>query len=532
MSLRIATLAFILVVALTGCGSTASRAQDAQPLSDQVPAQADATVPPVAPAAAAPAPALDATAVTFSINGGIVGFCDELVINANGDYQLTTCNQGQVSGTLPQSDRVSLKSWLENLSSFQLYTDDGAQAADGMSTDLSFVGQGSTAVEDPQKQMIFDWVSGLIVQLRPKPQLEPTPTVSVAAAPQGALCPDIQRPALVLVDFENPTGMELFDVSSQAACPVTLSQPPFGRIISGGGNLYYLVANSDTKSVTVWELNASGEQKPLDFTTMVMEEPSPHGFIVSDDGSKIAWAQTVVDLESDPAVYKNYLWQANIDGSERVTLLDGVDNTELRFAFPIRFSAADNSLYYALQPDIGGPVFSGRFDTLYHAPAGGQPELVYACPVEDNPVCITGLALDGSVLTTLDPATDSIQVLGRDGAVINSIPLPGTGYVEHAAFSPNGSLAFVSATLTEPASEEEMPLPNPGYLTVLAAPYTGQPQTLLADNTVGTLWGWVNDNLLVYGAINAEGLPTTATVDLNGQVKEVSAKFAVGVLSR
>lgn len=523
MLFRLTTFAVILLVALSACGASSARVQDAQPLSDQVPTQTEK------PVQVAPAVAPETEVVKFTIEGGIVGFCDELVVKANGDYTLTTCNQGQSTGTLPQSDRVSLKAWLENLSAFQLYTDDGAQTADGLATNLSFAGVGGTPADDPQKQVIFDWVSGLIVQLRPKPQPAATPTLVAAASP-GALCPEIQRPALMLVDFENPTTLELLDVTTQSSCQVTLSPPPFGRVISAAGNFYYLVADSDTKSVTAWVLSATGEQKPLDFTTIVMEEPGPHGFTVSDDGSKIAWAQTVVNLEADPPVYKNYLWLANLDGSGLVTVLDGVENSELRFAFPVRFSTADNSLYYALQPDMGGPVFSGRFDNLYRVPAaGGEPELLYACPAADNPVCVTGLALDGSVFTTLDPATDSVQVMGSDGAVISSIPLPGTGYVERAAFNSTGSLAFISATLTEPASEEEIPMPNPGYITVLAAPYTGLPQTVLADNSVGTLWGWVNDNLLAFGSINAEGATSTSTVDLTGQVQEVSAKFAVGV---
>lgn len=540
MSFRFVVLASILLVALAACAGISTRAQDAKPLSDEVPIQTENSGQPAQPAeAAVPTSAqekvainLDATAVAFKIEGGIVGFCDELVIQANGNYTLNTCTQEPVSGTLPQSDRLSLKAWLENLNSFQLRTDDNPGGADNLSTELSFAGQGQTEADDPQKQVIYDWVSGLVVQLRPKPQPEPTPTLDAAVTEQG-LCPEIARPALMLVDFEAPAVVELMDVSSQASCQVALSQPPFGRLASAAGNLYYLVADSDAKTVTVWEKDASGAEKPLDFTAMVMEEPSPHGFTVSDDGSKIAWAQTVIDLEADPPIYKNYLWLANIDGSGLVTVLDGEENTEIRYAYPVRFSTADNSLFYALQPDIGGPVFNGRYDTLYRVPAGGgESSPVYACPVEENPVCITGLAQDGRVFTTLDPATDSIQVFGGDGQVISSIPLPATDYVERTAFSPNGSLAFVSATLSQPESEEEPPLPNPGYITVLAAPYTDQAQTLLSDNSVGTLWGWLDNSQLVYGSLNAQGQPDTSVVNLEGQVKEVSQKFAVGVLQQ
>jgi hypothetical protein len=529
MPFRFTLFALVAVLVLTACGSTPTRAEDAQPLSDEVPVETENPV--VQPVAEnKPVVSPDETVLEFTIDGGIVGFCDNLTIKAGGDYTLTTCSDGELSGTLPQSDRLSLKAWLENLDDFQLYTDDDAAGADKLTTQLSFDGAGSTEVTDPQKQVIYDWVNGLIIQLRPKPEMEQAAAPAVEASAQQQ-CLAIERPALMLVDFEDPTAIELLNVSSQASCQVTLSQPPFGRVLAAAGNLYYPVANSEAKTVTLWQLNANGEQLPLDFTAIVMEEPGPHGFMVSGDGSKIAWAQTVIDLEAEPPLYKNYLWLANSDGSELVTVLDGVENSELRFVAPVRFSTADNALFYALQPDIGGPIFGGRYDTLYKVPAAnGDPEQLYACAAEENPVCITGLAHDGSAWTTLDPATDSIQVFDADGSVINSIPLPATDYVERTAFSPAGNLAFVSATLAEPGSEEDLPLPNPGYLTVLTAPYSGEPQTVLSDNTVGTLLGWITDDQLAFGAINADGVTKSAMVDFSGQVSEVSPKFVVGTL--
>ncbi len=543
MPFRFTVFVFILVMALTACGGATATPQDAAALPEVVPAPAQksaATQPPPPVKPAAVAVAADAVAVKFNIKGGIVGFCDELVIKANGDYTLNTCNLGQSAGTLPQSGRVSLKSWLETLKAFQVHVEDNAAAADGLVTDLAFSGVGSADATDAQKQAIFDWVNGQVVQLRPKPQPAATPLPAATAAPLQGLCPEIQRPALMLIDFENPATMDLVNPTTKAACPITFSQPPFGRIAAAGGNIYYMVADSTAKTVIVWEINAKGEQKPLAFTAFTTEEPVPHGFAVADDGSKIAWSHTEINLEADPPVYKNFLAVANTDGSGLVKVLDGVENTEARFAYPIRFSTADKSLFYALQPDADGVM--GRYDTLYRAPAtGGEPVQVYACPADSNPVCITGLALDGSVFTALDPATDSLQVIGSDGTVINSIPLPAKDYVERATFGADGSLAFVSAKFAEPTAANAdastdagdaatAPKPDPGYITVLAAPYTGQPQTVLSDNTVGTLWGWLDNSHLVYGAINAEGATGTAIVGLDSKMQEVSPKFAVGVL--
>jgi hypothetical protein len=345
----------------------------------------------------------------------------------------------------------------------------------------------------------------------------------------NGLCPEIPRPALILLDFEQPSVLTLLDVTSQASCDVTLSHPPFGRIVPAGGSIYYPVTDQDSKSVTVWRMDTNGAQEPLDFTTITMEEMSPHGFVVSDDGSKIAWSQTVINFDTEPSTYQNYLWLANTDGSGQVTIIDGVENSEARYVIPVRFSLADNSLYYALQLDIGAPV--DRFDTLYQvASTGGEPQLVYACPAEENPLCITGLALNGSVLTVLDPNTDTLQILSPDGTEISAIPLPGTDYVERSTFTPGGKLAFMSAQLTEPASEDEPPLPNPAYITVMAPPYTEPAQTLISNSSIGALSGWLDENQLIYGSLDESGEATTAVVNLAAETTPLSSKFAVGVL--
>jgi hypothetical protein len=118
--------------------------------------------------------------------------------------------------------------------------------------------------------------------------------------------------------------------------------------------------------------------------------------------------------------------------------------------------------------------------------------------------------------------------LDRNSSLVNSFPLPATDYVERTAFSPSGNLAFMAATLTE-GTEEAPPRPNPGNISVIAAPYTGSLQTLLADNRVGALMGWLDENRLVFGLIDETGKPATALLTLDGQVSEVSPDIAVAV---
>jgi hypothetical protein len=88
----------------------------------------------------------------------------------------------------------------------------------------------------------------------------------------------------------------------------------------------------------------------------------------------------------------------------------------------------------------------------------------------------------------------------------------------------------MSAQLTEPASEDEPPLPNPAYITVMAAPYTEPAQTLVSNNNIGTLLGWLDENQLIYGSLTESGEPTTAVVNLGAETTPLSSKFAVGVL--
>jgi hypothetical protein len=274
--------------------------------------------------------------------------------------------------------------------------------------------------------------------------------------------------------------------------------------------------------MTVRQLAADGQETALAFTAVTMEEPGPYDFVVSNDGAKIAWAYSTVDFESDPPRYVNSLWTANIDGSSRAAILDQVENSEGRFVTPARFSSDSAAFFYALQPDIGGPVLSGRFDTLYRFTLSqNQAQLIYACP-EENPACIGGVSPDGELVTIVQPAAGVIQLFNTSGGALNTIALPATDYTERTAFSPSGNLAFVTATLTQ-ASDDAPPLPSPGYLSVIAPPYGDQPQTLLTNNNIGTLLGWIDDNRLLYGTLDAEGNTGTSIISLDGPVTELPA---------
>lgn len=547
-----AVLVFILIIIFGACGSPARPSDDVVSLSKDVPAEPTAppqpTPLPVEPTAQTPPdesipPAAtvqisesdpqqqpnDGPVLVFSLFGGIIGFCDELTISPNGEYVLRICDQDDVIGELEEADWTSLQAWYDNLASFNLTFEDNPGGPDNLVTNLSLNGQGQVEADERQKQVIVEWVSALAIRLRPQ-QAEEVPTLEpVAVGPEG-LCPEITRPALLTINFEeSPNTLVLIAPTSQATCDIVLRQPPDGRVSAAAGNIYYPIFDPEAKATLVWQLDVNGRENPLTFTSVPMEEPGPFDFVISDDGSKIAWAQTVVDFAVEPPVYRNNLWVANIDGANQIAILDQVENSELRFASPIRFSPNGDVLYYTLQPDIGGPIYTGRFDTVYRvSTTGGEAQVLYACS-EENPVCIGGLSPNGDALTVVQPNEGTIQILNSNGDVVNSLPLPATDYIERTAFGLNGNLAFISATLSQ-NDENAPPLPSPGYISFIAPPYTGEAQTLLSNNNVGTLRGWLDENRLVFGSVDQEGNAGTSIVTIGGQVTELLPNVAVGVM--
>jgi hypothetical protein len=472
----------------------------------------------------------DAPAITFTLSGGIVGFCDELTISQNGVYVLRSCKQSEeITGPLEQADLDLLTSWTQNLGSFSLNQEDNPGGPDNLISSLVFNGQGTAATDEAQQGAIFDWVNRLLIQVRPQPVASPTPE-PVVIGPEG-LCAEIKRPAVLVIDFQRLGGLTLIDPTSQATCDVQLNQPPYGRIATAAGNIYYAIYDEATKTVTVWQLSPSGEQTPLAFTRVSMEQFAPYRFIVSGDGSSIAWSRAVPNFEVDPPLYRNDLWVANIDGSNQVTLLDQAEY-ERRYIEPVRFSADNNTLYYALQPDgLGGSMFSfgGRYASIFRLPmAGGEPQLIFACPEGENMICIGDIAPDGGALAYVQPG-QGVVVVASDGAQLATITPPTTDYIGSPVFGPTGNLAFVSATLSQ-AGEQELPQPKPGIISFVEPPYTGELKTLVSDNSVTTAWEWLDENRLIYGAVDENGDIGTAMIAVDGQSIKLSPTFALAVL--
>ncbi len=540
-----AAVVVLFLLTLTACGGS-NRVEDAAPVPEALPASTQ----PVTPTEPAPAesvgsetipeadpatqtPARPPDVVTFNLSGGVIGFCDTLTVDQAGSYVFETCGEAPLSGTLPPDDLELLQNWSDALAEFEIVREDNSGGPDNMVSELVFRGRGDEAADEVQQQVIFDWVNGLLIQVRPQPVAAP-PTPEPTEVPPGGLCPQVKRPAMLLADLEDPSRLILADADAEGEqCDIVLPQLPFGRLVTANGYIYYPALDPDTDTVTVWQLGPDGAHIPLKFTAVTMEQYGPFNFTVSRDGSRIAWAQTGVDEAVDPPLYLNSLWVANIDGSELTTLLDQVENVEQRYLQPVRFGPNQADLLYALQSDRGGAAifdYNGRYDSLYSISlSGGEGQLLFACPVgEDQPVtCIGDISPDGSHLAVSRPDEGVVQIVGLAGEAGSSLTPPAADFVGPAVFGPSGTLAFVSAALAEGG---ELTTPNPGYLSLVEPPYTAEPDTLLADKTVATIWEWLDGERLAYGTLDEAGNIGTAIVTLEGEQTELSSSFPLAVL--
>jgi hypothetical protein len=100
---------------------------------------------------AAPVPVILPTAalaagpvLTYSREGGFVGYCDELEVYADGRAAVSDCRGFSGEVWLSGSQRERLEAWLGQYAAFEQARSDGA-VADGMTIRLRFAGQGSQA---------------------------------------------------------------------------------------------------------------------------------------------------------------------------------------------------------------------------------------------------------------------------------------------------------------------------------------------------------------------------------------------------
>jgi hypothetical protein len=113
-------------------------------------------------------------ALVWHREGGIAGFCDDLIVNVVGEAAAWSCR-----GALPTENsfallkaqqRTELDNWLSTLRPFTVeYTDPAV--ADAMTTRLVFSGWGTAEASDAQKQAIEKSAAGLYAEIGETPVL-------------------------------------------------------------------------------------------------------------------------------------------------------------------------------------------------------------------------------------------------------------------------------------------------------------------------------------------------------------------------
>jgi hypothetical protein len=110
-----------------------------------------------------PAPG-DGPLLTWHREGGIAGFCDDMIVYASGDAYAKSC-KGAQTGELRHSrltgEQVGqVTAWLGQFQPFEVEQTDPA-TADAMAIRLDFGGKGMAAASDADKQEILEFAAGL-----------------------------------------------------------------------------------------------------------------------------------------------------------------------------------------------------------------------------------------------------------------------------------------------------------------------------------------------------------------------------------
>ena len=542
--------ALTFIITLLAC-------RDYSPLHDNVPElMAPAAATRLNSAESESMMALQSTPVlTYKVDGGHIGFCDRLIIEADGQYRVDTCRHQDVEvGLLRESDFGSLQAWMQNLAAFSFTVERDGEGADRLRTSLDFYGFGLAEPSSMQQQLMLDWANGLLTRLQPQPVRLAD---SAATAEEVTFCPEIDRPALLAVDPEDPQQLALINPDRLLYCDFTIEHPPIGQIKSAAGHLFFPVSQPETDSVVVWQMTREGTAIPLKFTETPFLESEIFVFDIAHDASRIAWARTTVDFELSPVASYSDLKVANLDGSGERRLLNQAASPGTTYVEPIGFSLHGDTLFYALQPlgfsgtqplGFSGtqppevdrvqslstgdlvPEFSGRFNSLYRITRSGEaPQLVYACSLPSNALCISDISADGSAFVYGEPASGTINIVGTEGNPLAALTWPTADYVGQAHFNSIGTVAFLGATL----SEQQNVVPGQVMsvtIKLIEPPYEDHPKRWGASDQTVHLGPWLDDQDLIYFTFDKNGESTMSILALDGRVKRMPRGDIVAVV--
>lgn len=158
-SLKRIVLLLVTILALTGCGTVTVLL-------------APATQTPIP----LPTPTIETTSViendgvvlTWERRGGLAGFCDEVVVYADGKIMSSSCRPQATQRThLSVVQLAQLTTWIEAFKPFEYVQSDDA-VADSMTVQLTFSGQGTQAASEAEIEHVLDFARLLLPLVPPE----------------------------------------------------------------------------------------------------------------------------------------------------------------------------------------------------------------------------------------------------------------------------------------------------------------------------------------------------------------------------
>lgn len=109
-----------------------------------------------------PLPASSEVIFTFSRQGGIAGFCDEVILYADGRAVISSCRGKHIEKKLSPQEFQQMSDWMKRFAPFEFTYSDPQAVADGMSISWSFRGRGTHPVDAATQEQMQEFLSGLM----------------------------------------------------------------------------------------------------------------------------------------------------------------------------------------------------------------------------------------------------------------------------------------------------------------------------------------------------------------------------------
>lgn len=311
-------------------------------------------------------------------------------------------------------------------------------------------------------------------------------------------------------------GLQGDPVADFPASGLEYMNPGLAQAVADG--VYYI----DGQRHIVVRVSASGSQD-LAFTS----NPSLMAFVVSPDGSKIAWSTTTWG-QGTP---QSQLHLAAIDGSDAKVVAETATNGGLDPNYvlqPYRF-LPDGDLLYAWQiSGIGGYILFFGYSSLYrYSTTTGQSTVLVGAPPSPGGPCWNATNADASMIVGNCQGPSGAKGMrerqAATGAEIVFPALPEQGQAGAGAYSPSGARLAYAVARSNPDNEF-------GQLAVRLA--SDQAPKVIASQSPGYFNEiiWVDEDRMVVQSFQGLQAGEVELISVTGVRSKVAGGMLVGLM--